>query len=105
MTRQHSKVHHLIAASVAGLLGAVIAAMTFKKYFVTSRQKLSYLIVMTILMTFTSVLPVYTSTFWVLIVGISFRSFIGQMLELPCQGIYVYTLGKNLLKQFYHCLN
>ena len=82
------------SASAAGLLGAVLAAMTFKKYFVTSRQKLLYLTVMTILMTFTSILPVYTSTFWILIGVISLRNFIGQMLELPCQGIYVYTLGK-----------
>ena len=87
---------YIITGSAAGLIGAIVAAMIFKKYFVSSNQKLSYLILLTLLTGFTAILPVYCSTLPALIFVISLRMFFGQMLEVPCQGIYVYTLGNYL---------
>ena len=86
-------INSIITGSAAGLLGAIIAAMIFKKYFVSSNQKLSYLILLTLLTGVTAILPVYCSTLPALIFVISLRMFFGQMLEVPCQGMYVYTLG------------
>ena len=80
--------------SAAGVLGAVIAALIFKKHFITSTQKLSYLMVLSILTGLTSILPIFCTTFNLLILAVALRAFFGQMLEIPCQGLYVYTLGQ-----------
>ena len=86
-------IHRYFSGSAAGLIGAVIAAMIFKKYFVTSTQKLCYLMIITILTGMTSILPIFCHSFTLLILVVALRAFLGQMLEIPCQGLYVYTLG------------
>ena len=81
------------------LVGSVIGGLIFKTYFVSEAQKLSYLVVFTLLLAISSILPLYSSTFATLIFVVSLRTFLGQILEIPCQGIYVYTLGKSLKGQ------
>lgn len=80
--------------------------MIFKKYFKSSCQKLTYLIVCTIICGISSLLPIYTKSFFWLIFAASLRQFTGQMLEVPCQGLYVYTLGAKRSQPFvmlFHC--
>ena len=57
-------------------------------------------------MALTCILPLYCSTFSTLIFVVSLREFFGQIVELPCQGIYVYTLGAKRSQPFimlFHC--
>lgn len=96
----------LFLANVSALVGAVISGFIFKKHFVSSKQKLSYLCIMTLLMAATSILPLYTSSLPWLILVVSARQFLGQMVELPCQGLYVHTLGPKKsqpLIMLFHC--
>ena len=87
-------------------MGSIVAGFVFKKYFTSSSQKLSYLTFFTVLLSVTSILPIYSSTFVALITVISIRNFCSQMLETPCQGIYIYTLGCKKSQPFvmvFHC--
>ena len=96
----------LFSANVFALVGSVIGGLIFKTYFVSATQKLSYLIIFTLLLALTCVLPLYSSTFSTLTFVVSLRQFFGQILELPCQGIYVYTLGAKRSRPFimlFHC--
>jgi hypothetical protein len=57
-------------------------------------------------MAFTAVLPPYSRSFEGLIFVVSLRAFIGQMLEIPCQGIYIHTMGperSQSLIMLFHC--
>ena len=96
----YTLIYYVLTGSAAGLIGAILAAMIFKKYFVSANQKLSYLILLTLLIGITSILPVYCSSLPALIFVVSLRMFFGQMLEVPCQGMYVYTLGNIIIQQF-----
>lgn len=78
----------------------------FKRYVVSSSQKLFYFSVLTVLLAACSVLPLYAASFPALILVISIRFFLAMMLETPCQGIYVYTLGSEISRPYnmlFHC--
>ena len=83
-----------IAGMLSALVGAVISGLIFKTYFVSATQKLSYFILCTLLLAFTSILPLYSSTFSTLLLVVSIRQFLGQILEIPCQGKSLFLCGQ-----------
>lgn len=93
-------------ANVSALMGAVVSGLVFKRHFQTSRMKLAYILGCTLLLALASVLPLYTRTLSTLVLVVSFRQFLALMLETPCQGMYVYTLGPHRSQAFimmFHC--
>ena len=85
-----------ITGMLSALVGAVISGLIFKTYFVSATQKLSYFILCTLLLALTSILPLYSSTFSTLLLVVSIRQFLGQILEIPCQGKSLFPCGQYL---------
>lgn len=93
-------------AQCSALAGAILSGFFFKKFIVSSSQKLSYFSFLTILLAVCSVLPLYADSFATLILVISIRFFLAMLLETPCQGMFVYTLGPERSRPFnmlFHC--
>ena len=92
--------------SLGTFLGALIAATIFKKYVRKPSWKILYFFGLTILVAMLSYCTPKVTSFRMLIMVYFLRQMFGQMLEIPCQGMYVYTLGSKASQPFimlFHC--
>lgn len=95
-----------ILGSLGTFLGALIAANIFKKHIKKPSWKILYFLGLTIAIALLSYCTPKVTSFHMLIFVYFLRQMVGQMLEIPCQGMYVYTLGSKASQPFimlFHC--
>ena len=87
------KVLFFHTAAAAWLLGTMLSAATFKPYLVSAASKLAFFSACTLAIAFSSIFVTSVKSYWMLVLMLSLRSFIGAAWETAGAGLLVHTMG------------